>query len=268
MPAERHPEPSEAPPGEPFYEPLGEWDYRATPHTQGPWNSGHQHGGPPAALLAHALDRTAPRPAARIVRVALDYLRPLPVGEVTVTTQVLRDGRNTQLLGAELLAGGRACLRATAWRLRTTRLPVAREAPCVPPPIPAAGNGLAKADFGYARALDFRFVEGDFFVPGPAVVWTRVDRPLVGTAPMSPLERVLVAVDAASGVSAELAWEDYLFINVDLTVHLHRTPETAWVCMDARSHIDAAGVGLARTTLLDERGAVGAAAQALFVAPR
>ena len=40
-----------------FYLPLGDDRWGATRHTTGPWDAGFQHGGPPSALLARAIER-------------------------------------------------------------------------------------------------------------------------------------------------------------------------------------------------------------------
>ena len=44
---------------------------------------------------------------------------------------------------------------------------------------------------------------------------------------------MLIAADSGNGVSVTLDWSRYLFINVDLSVHLHRMPAGEWVCLDA-----------------------------------
>jgi hypothetical protein len=77
-----------------------------------------------------------------------------------------------------------------------------------------------------------------------------------------------VAADSGNGVSSALDWRRYLFINVDLSVHLHRLPVGEWVCLDAETFPEANGVGMADTRLLDERGQIGRAAQTLLVAER
>ena len=60
----------------------------------------------------------------------------------------------------------------------------------------------------------------------------------------------------------------YLFINVDLTVHLHRLPAGEWVCLDAVTIPEPTGIGLADTALRDERGPIGRALQTLLVRER
>ena len=58
-------------------------------------------------------------------------------------------------------------------------------------------------------------------------------QPLVAGEEPSPLQRTLVTADVGNGVSAVLDFRRYLFINVDLTVHLERMPEGEWICVDA-----------------------------------
>ncbi|MEV6655307.1 hypothetical protein [Streptomyces sp. NPDC051219] len=83
-----------------------------------------------------------------------------------------------------------------------------------------------------------------------------------------PLDRVLVAADSGNGISNVLDFSRTVFINPDLTVHLHRHPVGEWVCVDARTSVDAPGIGLADAQLHDEKGPIGRSAQSLFIAPR
>jgi hypothetical protein len=115
--------------------------------------------------------------------------------------------------------------------------------------------------------MDIRFVEGDYGI-GPARAWFRLKLPLVDDRPASPLARVVAAADFGNGISRIVEFEDYLFVNTDLTVHLHREPHAEWVLVDARTQLEAHGAGLAHSTLGDERGRLGLAAQSLFVASR
>ena len=116
--------------------------------------------------------------------------------------------------------------------------------------------------------MDYRFVSGAFRVPGPATVWMRMRQPLVVGEEPSPLQRVLAAADSGNGVSATLDYSRFVFINVDLTVHLHRMPATDWVCLDAITIPEREGVGISDTALYDERGPIGRAAQTLLIAER
>jgi acyl-CoA thioesterase len=61
---------------------------------------------------------------------------------------------------------------------------------------------------------------------------------------------------------------EYVFMNPDLTIHLHRHPAGEWVCLRARSDVEAVGIGLAQSELYDEHGRLGHALQSLFVDTR
>lgn len=92
--------------------------------------------------------------------------------------------------------------------------------------------------------------------------------PIVAGEDPSPLQRVLVAADSGNGVSAVLDHARFVFINTDLSVHLHRLPEGEWVCLDALTLPERHGVGVSDAALWDERGPLGRALQSLFLAER
>ena len=116
--------------------------------------------------------------------------------------------------------------------------------------------------------MAWRFVQGGFRQPGPATVWARPRIPLLPDQTPSPLERLLLIVDSANGVSWELAITRYTFVPVSLTVDLTRTPIGEWTGMTARTSFAGDGVGTARANLFDSSGELGEALQALFVAGR
>ncbi|WP_028059048.1 thioesterase family protein [Candidatus Solirubrobacter pratensis] len=246
-----------------FFVALGNGRFRATEHTVGPWDPGHQHAGPAAALLAGMLDTRADMALARIT---LEILAPIPLGEVEVAVEVERPGRSVELLAAELRAGGRTVVTARAWRVRRAD---ERVAPAhVPPPLPATAQPSPPGfgEFGYARAVEWRWAEGGWLVPGPAKVWTKLLVQVVEGKEPTPLQRVLVVADSGNGVSAALAWNRYVFVNTELSVHLLRPPAGEWVCLEARTEVEEAG--LASSVLSDLSGPVARGAQALFVARR
>jgi hypothetical protein len=92
--------------------------------------------------------------------------------------------------------------------------------------------------------------------------------PIVAGEPVSPLQRAVAAADFGNGISASVSWDDYSFVNPELTVYLLREPAGEWVGLDSRTAIDARGIGLAESTLYDEQGAIGRALQSLYVSRR
>ncbi|MEV5410200.1 thioesterase family protein [Thermopolyspora sp. NPDC052614] len=251
-----------------MYLPLGAGRYEATQHTQGPWDPGQQHLGPVTALLVHEIERTPGLPLAKL---AVDVFAPVPVGEVTVRTEVIRDGKRVQCVAASLSAGGRELVRGTAWRIRHGQSPAtpAADAPApVPPRTPVHSSSWLAQGFGYGKAMDWRFVKGSASEAGPATAWGRVTVPLVEGEEITPMERLAVFADSGNGISSTLDFGSYLFVNVDLTISLFRAPVGEWICLDAATTIGPSGRGLTRSTIFDEIGEVGSATQTLFVAPR
>jgi Thioesterase-like superfamily len=254
---------------DPFYLPLGKSRWRATVHTTGPWDARFQHGGPPSALLARAIERCSPRQDMLIARMTVDILGAVPVDELELRSRVLRPGRSVELVEAALSAGGREVVRAQAWRVLRTTQQIAPRQPTTPP-LPA-GSMQSAADGwvdGYLSAVEWRFTAGAFGQTGPATAWTRLLHPLVPDEPPSPLQRVLAVADSANGISGELDLTNWHFINPELTVHLHREAVGEWICLEAQTAISPGGVGLATSVLSDLDGQIGVGAQSLLVAQR
>ena len=257
---------------EAFYTSAG-GGFAATELTRGPWDEGSQHAGPPCALLGRALDQAGAIEPAQVARITYEIVRPVPIARLTTHAEVVRPGRNVELVEGELRHEGEAVIRARAWRIRTTEVEIDRPAPepaAVPGPDSAATQAFFPVpwDVGYHTAMEVRFVEGGFVEPGPARAWMRMRVPLIEGEEPRPLDRVLAAADSGNGVSAPLDYRRYIFINTDLTVNLRRLPEGEWVCLDAVTYPEPSGIGLSDSALHDERGMIGRATQALLVAER
>lgn len=252
--------------------------YVPTGHARGPWDPDALHGGAPAALLAEAVAAAEPGAGeTAVVRLTYEFLGPVPLAPLEVSAEVVRPGRRFQLVEGEVRAGGRAVARVRAVRLRRAAIalppdgappadapPGPREAVAAPFPAPP---GAPHEGF-HRTGMEIRFAGGTDYGPGPALAWFRMARPLVDDRPASPLALVAAAADFGNGVSRVLEFDGWLFVNTDLTIHLHREPAGEWVMLDARTTLDARGVGLAASTLHDERGPLGLGAQSLFVEPR
>jgi hypothetical protein len=259
---------------EAFFERVGDEQYSPTEYTRGPWAADSQHAGPPAALLGRAVSmRPGAREDMRLVRITFEIISPVPLKPLSVTTRVLREGRSVELVEASLTPeGGEEVMRARALRIRTLpgSVPQVTEGPVVPAPEESESRPFFSVpwDIGYHTAMDFRFASGSFLEQGPAACWLRMKVPLVAGEKPAPLDRVLAAADSGNGVSNVLDFSAHLFVNPDLTVHLHRHPVGEWVCVDARTSIDAVGVGVTEAALHDESGPIGRGVQSLFVAAR
>jgi hypothetical protein len=256
-----------------FYVPDGD-RFAPTAWTRGPWDREAQHAGPPAALVARAIEGLEPVGQLRVARVTLEVLRPIPLTTLQVEARVVRPGRRVQFAEAFLRDERGEVARAGAWRIRPSNesVPAAgQEPPPFDPPVDSPPVPVFDPPWegeSYFTAMEWRGARGAVFEPGPAAVWMRTRIPLVGGEAPSPLTRVLVVADSGNGISSVSSPNEYLFINTELTVHLFRLPVGEWVCLDAVSRIDPSGVGVAESILWDEIGRIGRANQALLVAPR
>jgi acyl-coenzyme A thioesterase PaaI-like protein len=251
-----------------FYVDRGGDRFDSLPTTPSPWGADIQHGGPPAALLTRAVE-LLPDAAERVIgRFTMELLGPVPVETMTVSATVVRPGRSVALAAAELVAG-RPVARVLAWLFPRSRTGAGEVGP--PPdhtpddgqhhPTPPGWHG------GYLDAVDLRWVHGAAGLPGPAVVWMRTPAIVAGEGP-SPMQRLMAAVDSASGVSSVLDAREWMFLNTDLSVHVVRPPVGEWVCLEAETVLSDGSVGMATANVYDERGLVARSAQALLVVRR
>jgi len=245
--------------------------YAATELARGPWDLDAQHGGAPAALLARAFEQAAAGEELQFARLSYEFLRPVPLGVLRVEAAITRPGRRVQLLEGSIFSDDTEVVRAHALRVHPASAPVAPPADSLPPPpsegrsndYPSEGQTVFATD-----AMEIRFVAGKFMARGKATAWFRLRVQLIEGAEPTALERLAAAADFGNGISSVLPWDEYLFINPDLTVYLERPPAGEWICLESSTRIGSGGVGLAESVLYDERGRIGRATQALLVAAR
>lgn len=266
-----------------------------TEQARGPWDPRALHGGAPAALITAAFESLQPGAELRIARLGFEFLRPIPMAPLTLSTRIVRPGRRVQELAAELSApvasgGEQVVVRASALRVQEISSEVAGAATPAHDagaPIPETGapgqhaampppdagkpvlfslSGSEEASFA-ASAMEMRWLD-DPRALGPGRVWMRLRHPLLPGEELTPLARLAATADFGNGVSAALPFDRFLFINADLTVHLQRQPQGEWIGLDARTLLRDGGTGLSESVLHDVHGPVGRAFQTLVVQPR
>lgn len=256
-----------------LYVPLGGDRFQPTWRAGGPWDEGAQHGGPPGALLARAVERAEAPVPMQVARMTVELLRPVPMTPLAVRAEVVRPGKRVQLVQASLVADGSEVVRAVALRMRrdAVALPVGVDRGSPPPAPPATSAPQAAVtdlEGFHSHGAELRFVHGGFGAPGPAMVWIRLRQPVVADEEPAPLQRVLAAADFGNGVASVLDWTRYRFLNPDLTVHLVRMPVGEWVCLDGWTLPGPDGIGLAECALSDRDGPVGRSLQSLLLEQR
>jgi hypothetical protein len=246
---------------------------------RGPWDQNTLHGGAAAALIVDQLERLHPASGLRTGRLSFQFLRPIPSAPLTLTTAVTRPGRRVEELTAELRAGDQLVCRAKALRVQ----PVSAELPqpadrtqdgvhpeSMPPPQSRETVRFALDDPekpSFATAMEMRWLTEPFAL-GPGRVWMRLRHPLLPERSADPLSLLAAVADFGNGVSSELPFRRYLFINADLTIHLQRVPAGEWAGIDARTLLNRDDPALAESVVHDGGGPVGRAFQTLVVQAR
>ena len=233
------------------------------------WGKELQHGGPPAALLARAVELSNTDQEMQVCRLTVDLMRPVPMQPLTPTVTTVRAGRRLLLLSAALLADGEEVCRATALLLRRSELEGPRGGAFTMPPGPdevQAASLVRDAPRHFTRMPGFHTTIELRRVPprdesGTGSAWLRLSLPLVEGEEITPLQRVAALADflpAATGMGGQRGPG---YINADSTIYLHRLPVGEWIGMTGEYQTEPSGIGLARVTLFDTTGPVGAAAQ-------
>jgi len=246
--------------------------YRPTELTRGPWDPGHQHGGPPIALAGREVARAAAALGmTHVARLTANLLRPVPLAPLALELATDYAGRNVAHFSGRIHGGERELVRftAVAQREQPVELPAhdRPQAPRLPQELEPAVFPHRAGVVGYHDLVELRVAAGTL-TRGPCAAWFRLKHPLVAGEAPGALERVAVAADSGNGISAVLPFKHYVFVNPDLTINLLRPARGEWICVDARTLLGPGGGGLAEARLFDAFGPIGRSTQSLTVRPR
>jgi hypothetical protein len=274
----------ETPDANAYFARVSEGTYRPTQHTSGAWSQAEQHVSPLAGLVVHAIEQFVDtRNAANadgggltdradddktIGRISFDILGLIAIENFDIDVAVVRPGRTIELIEASVISRTREVLRARAWRL--ARYDTRSVAGGQPPPMPAPDNlpswpMTSVWPGGYIDSLHVRRTPDS--QPGRTTAWVSTPLELLAGETVSPLAGFVALVDTANGVCVRQPPEEWMFPNVDLTIHLHRQPVAGPVGLDTTVVFGADGHGLTTTVLHDQHGPVGQAAQILTIRP-
>ena len=242
--------------------------YLPTLWARGPWDPQLLHGGPPAVLLARALEDARDDPDLLIARLTVDLMRPVRMAPLHTTTQLVRKGRRIRLVDAFLHDGDTVVARATALMLKRN---VA--APAMPaPPLPArlkswreletrvlekVGNMTDESDGRlFHRHVDVRLIPRTS-PDQPFAAWLRVPYGLLPGQALTHFERTVAAADYVSPIGSMANPPKRGFINADFTLSLSRDPAGEWLCFESLGRPDQAGIATSVVNLYDETGLLG-----------
>lgn len=238
----------------------------ATPAAGGPWSPRHCHGGAPAALLAHIAEAEVSDSPMSVARFTVDFLRPTPINVgLEVRTRTVRAGRQARAMVLELVTDDQRLVRATALLVRQAGDPGSpREARVQPP----ADSQLCPMPGGFSDQFSIMPRLGGFGHLGPAQVWFRMESPLIDQQPPNAVARAIASADFASGIAADLSFQDWTYPSLDLSVGFVRPPEGGWILLESHWLPHAGGRTVCVTVLGDCIGTFAHATQSIMINPR
>lgn len=252
--------------------------YQSTPLANAGWYEEGQHGGAFAALVVGHIERHVPTLSEmQVNRATVEIFRVIPLVDLRIETSISREGKRIQNVDAWVYdPEGTLLSSASIQRLRVDDLPLPQDA--TPPPLGLPGPDEISDEVGEAwgvgtsgkvmfhrHAMEVREIFGGFEVKGPGAVWMRLRKPIVAGEKTTPLQRAVATADFCNGVSRSLDYNDWVFMNPDLTVHTGRYPDGEWVALSAESAYENLGRGVATGTLWDTNGWIGRSTQSLYI---
>ncbi len=254
---------------EPFFTRRGE-GYQPTLASRGPWSETSLHARVVIGLLAREIERLHGEEAFIPARLTVDLYRLPDLSLAKLTTRAVREGGRIKVIDAEFVSGEISVARATCQLLRRTANP--QESVWSPAKwdAPAPGDIAPPADVrgdmgGMWRT---RPIAGAFGSPGGGRrLWMSEVRQLVEGETLTPFVRAALTADFASPFANSgdkgLAW-----INSDVTLYLHRLPQTEWIGVEVVNHQATDGVSIAECWFHDEVGPIGSSSVAALVQRR
>ncbi len=250
-----------------FFEPVDDELVPAS-HARSPWSDGMMHGRLLAGLLADAMERAHGEPDFQFARLTVDLFRAPPMSPVAVATKVVRDGRRIRSVDGTVTCDGTEVARGSAVLLRRAEVPAgtvwsppAWTAPHPDDIEPVEGRG------GMAIWETRPISRGGFGSVAQKRTWLRELRPLVSGQPLSPFVRAAVAADFANPF-ANSGDAGLQYINADITLYLHRLPQSDWLGFEVTSHQAAEGVAVGHCAMYDTTGPIGQSTVCAVANPR
>lgn len=252
-----------------YFERIDARHYQPTSHAGGAWNATEIHFSPLGGLIVHAMDAHRAgegNDLKQLGRISFDILGFLAAESCEIDVETIRAGRTIELIQATVTIQGRTAVIARAWFLSESDSSAVEggAAASLPGPDGIAPSPLSETwAGGYVASLDVRYLEGP--EPGRSKVWLSTPLELVAGETSTAHALFVTLVDTANGVAVRQPPREWMFPNVDLTIHFFRRPVMPWVGFDTTVAFGPTGLGITSTRLHDIQGAVGQAEQILTV---
>lgn len=244
----------------------GDGWYDPTLNVQGAWNDNEQHLACPIGLIVHAIDRHEPRENMQLSRVTFEVYGQIPLRPSHVSVRTVRPGRTIELIEATFTVDGRTIIVAHAWRLS-----VQDSSPVAGSDAPTLPAFEEVPEFDMSSVWPGRFIETvsqrrmPDAVPGRSRNWVSTEIRLIDGEEYSDHAAFLGLIDTANGVSVRVDPREWMFPNVELSLHLFRQPVAGPTGLDTTVSMGTTGLGVTHSVLSDIEGPVGYVTQSLTV---
>jgi hypothetical protein len=227
-------------------------------------------------LLAHVIETRFGSDDMMVARFTTDLVRPVPLTRLDVECRLVRPGRRIQVIETILRAGELEVALATALMIRVTDidLPEPPELGWSQPGPPDTfdpvevrlwtGHQASLVRF-HQDAVDIRTLNASFHTPGVGTSWFRLRFPVVAGAATSPFVRTATLADLGNGNSTAIDPKDWLYVNPDVAIAIHRPLDGQWLGMRSAAHQHATGVGMAESVIFDAAGPIGIVTQSQLI---
>lgn len=238
--------------------------YEPNIHAQGAWNPHEQHMAPATGVLCAELELFNPQPHLRYSRINLDIWGLISLKPFSIEVRSLRPGRTIELVEARMIAEGKTCIVAKAWRTVTsdTRAVAALEDPSIPSYSECdPWLGMKQWGGGFIDSMNFR--QHSERRNGKGIVWLSNELDMVEGQTTSDFVRIMGMCDTSNGIVARENPRQWMFPNVDLNLNLLRMPQGRWLGLSTVQQYGSDGIGLTSSVLYDELGMFGRSEQTL-----
>jgi Thioesterase-like superfamily len=199
---------------------------RATGVAVSPHAPGAQHGAAVAALVARAADLLPADAPMDITRITVDLTRMVPVGLVTVDTDVRRGGKRVQMITVTVSVDGEPRTRSEVLRTRRDDIVDADDVPPtldgdLPPVVPPHERPI-EAPWGMSPFMQDIECTFEAYAPGRGLYSLRLTDQMVEGEHMTPATKAAVAADlvmTAGGLAP-----GYGIVNTDISLGMSRLP--------------------------------------------
>lgn len=255
-----------------YFKRVGANTFTPTEHAVGAWDTNQQHVSPLFGLLAHLVEQDAqdrrPDDELAVTRISNEIFGVVPLQEFAVAVNVLRPGKTIELVQATVTSNDRILVESRFWRL--AHYPTDHIANSLTPPIPPADEGTKVSlsdvwDGGYIASVQATEVEAPEV--GRASAWIHTNITILDED-ISDFAAIVGLVDTSNGVAPPQPVDEWLYPNVDLSIHFLRPPVGRTLGLETTVNVGPYGHGITSSVLFDEQGHLGYANQSLTIRPQ